>query len=409
MSFEENLKKYAKLLIRKGANVQEGEEVNLSIAVEHCEFAHLLVEECYAAGASRVVTNYYDDYSAHAFLEFGSADEHAKPGPTLAATDEWIGEKRPCRISITGGDPNAFADIDPSVFAVTSKAASPLVANARELTSTNKLSWLVASAADAGWAKAVFPDLTSEEGVAALWDLIFKITRVDLPDPIAAWDEHIATLKRRREYMNEQQFDRVHYWNEEGSDFVIGLPKNQSWASPGSITPGGRINLHNIPSEEIFCAPDRTRMDGVVVSTKPLVENGTVIENLRFTFADGVVTDVTADTGVEIVRELIATDEGSAHLGEFALVPHSTPISQSGVLFYMTLFDENASNHLALGSAYAHNVVGGTEMTPDERLAVGINTSAIHVDFMVGSATTNIDGIAADGSVTPLFRNGEWV
>ena len=278
----------------------------------------------------------------------------------------------------------------------------------RQATQSNKVSWLVVAAAGADWAKKVFPEVEAgEKQVDALWDAIFKATRMYEADPVATWHAHDALLTSKADELNAEQFDSLHY-TAPGTDLVIGLPENHNWEGAGSINARGERFIANMPTEEVFTAPDNRRIDGVVTSTKPLSYSGNTIENMTFTFKDGKVIDVKAEQGEEVLRKLLETDEGAKSLGEVALVPDSSPISQSGITFYNTLFDENASNHLALGSAYAFSLQGGTEMSEEELKAAGLNRSQTHVDFMIGSKEMNVDGIKKDGSIVPIFRNGEW-
>ncbi|WP_019724610.1 aminopeptidase, partial [Enterococcus mundtii] len=279
--------------------------------------------------------------------------------------------------------------------------------NLRKATQSNKVSWTVVAAAGKQWAAKVFPDLPEEEQVDALWDEIFKTTRIYESDPVIAWKNHDEKLATKAEELNKEQFTALHY-TAPGTDIVIGLPKNHLWEGAGSYNARDEKFMANMPTEEVFTAPDSHRVDGYISSTKPLSYAGTTITGMKFTFKDGKVVDFSAEQGQEVLAKLLDTDEGARRLGEVALVPDPSPISQSGIIFYNTLFDENASNHLALGSAYAFSVQGGTEMTDEELAAAGLNRSQTHVDFMVGSDKMDIDGIREDGSRVPIFRNGDW-
>lgn len=270
------------------------------------------------------------------------------------------------------------------------------------------VSWIVAAGAGKEWAALVFPELeNSEAQVDALWDQIFKTTRVYEEDPIKAWDDHEARLNEKASFLNQQQFDALHYTGP-GTDLTLGLPKNHVWESAGSYNEKGEKFIANMPTEEVFTAPDSRRADGVIAASKPLSYGGTVIDGMVFHFQEGKVTEVSAEEGEETLRQLVEDNEGSRSLGEVALVPHQSPISQSGIIFFNTLFDENASNHLALGQAYASSVEGGTKMSQEELNDAGLNRSNVHVDFMVGNAEMNIDGIKEDGTRVAIFRKGEW-
>ncbi|SMM23134.1 aminopeptidase PepS [Enterococcus faecium] len=263
------------------------------------------------------------------------------------------------------------------------------------------------AAAGKQWAAKVFPELPEEKQVEALWDQIFKTTRVYEEDPVLAWKKHDEKLAKKAEELNREQFSALHY-TAPGTDIIIGLPKNHLWEGAGSYNARGEKFMANMPTEEVFTAPDSHRVDGYISSTKPLSYAGTIISGMKFTFKDGKVIDFSAEQGEDVLAKLLDTDEGARRLGEVALVPDPSPISQSGIIFFNTLFDENASNHLALGSAYAFSVKGGTEMSDEELAEAGLNRSQTHVDFMVGSDKMDIDGIREDGSTVPIFRNGDW-
>ena len=270
------------------------------------------------------------------------------------------------------------------------------------------MSWLVAAGAAPAWAAVVFPDLaSSQEQVDALWEAIFKANRIYADDPIAAWDQHVETLDQKAKFLNDTQFDALHYTGP-GTDLILGLPKNHVWESAGSLNRKGEIFIANMPTEEVFTAPDFRRAEGYVSSSKPLAYGGTVIEGMKFTFKDGQILEVSAEKGEETLKRLVEENEGARGLGEVALVAHKTPISQSGITFFNTLFDENASNHLAIGQAYATSVQGGTDMSQEELAQAGLNRSIVHVDFMIGNERMDIDGIKADGTRVPIFRKGEW-
>jgi aminopeptidase len=273
---------------------------------------------------------------------------------------------------------------------------------------SNKVHWCVASAPIPAWAARVFPDEPAERQMPRLWDAIFSAVRADLEDPIGAWDAHVADLAKRRTRLDERQFDALRYTGP-GTELTVGLPKNHVWMGGGSRAEDGDVFIANMPTEEVFTLPHRGRAEGTVRATLPLSYAGTLIDDFSLTFRDGKVVDLKAAKGEETLRRLVETDEGSSRLGEIALVPHSSPISASGIMFFNTLFDENASCHLALGKAYPKCLDGGPDLSPEEFEAAGGNTSLAHVDFMIGSADLDVDGLAADGTATPLLRSGEWV
>ena len=408
-NFEENLQKYAKLLVSKGINVQKGHTIVINIDVEQAPFARLLTKEAYALGAEEVIVKWTDDIvTRETYLHTSEERMTNIPQYKVDESLDMI-EKKASRLSVRSADPDALNGVDGKKLAAVQKANNVAFDAQRIATQANKVSWTVAAAAGAKWAAKVFPDLaTEEEQVDALWNEIFKTCRVYEADPVAAWDAHEARLLSKADVLNAEQFDSLHYTAANGTDLTIGMPENHIWESAGSVNAQNEKFIANMPTEEVFTAPDFRRIDGVVKSTKPLSYAGNIIDGMTFRFENGQVTEVTAEKGEETIRRLVEENDGGRSLGEVALVPDPSPISQSGIVFFNTLFDENASNHLALGSAYASSVVGGTEMTQEELAAAGLNRSTTHVDFMIGSADMNIDGIRKDGFVMPIFRNGDW-
>ncbi|MEX1583607.1 aminopeptidase [Enterococcus sp. C41] len=407
-NFNENLKKYARLIAETGVNVQDNHTVVLQISVDQAPLARLITEEAYRLGAAEVIVQWSDETIQREFLSHAATDRIENvPQYKIDQTDDWIA-KGASRISVVSSNPDALAGVDAQRVAAFQAANGKALVNLRKATQANKVSWTVVAAASEGWAAKVFPELaTSEEQVDALWNEIFKTTRIYEENPVIAWDIHDKKLQEKAAELNEQQFTALHY-TASGTDLTIGLPKNHLWEGAGSYNARGEEFMANMPTEEVFTAPDSRRVDGYVSSTKPLSYAGTIISGMKFTFKDGKVVDFSAEQGEEALKNLLAIDEGAKHLGEVALVPDPSPISQSGLIFYNTLFDENASNHLAFGSAYAFNLQGGTEMSEEELAEAGLNRSQTHVDFMVGSDKMNIDGIKEDGTIVPVFRNGDW-
>ncbi|EOI23919.1 aminopeptidase [Enterococcus faecalis] len=407
-NFNENLKKYARLIAETGVNVQDNHTVVLQISVDQAPLARLITEEAYRLGAAEVIVQWSDETIQREFLAHAATDRIENvPQYKIDQTDDWIA-KGASRISVVSSNPDALAGVDAQRVAAFQAANGKALVNLRKATQANKVSWTVVAAASEGWAAKVFPELaTSEEQVDALWNEIFKTTRIYEENPDIAWDIHDKKLQEKAAELNEQQFTALHY-TAPGTDLTIGLPKNHLWEGAGSYNARGEEFMANMPTEEVFTAPDSRRVDGYVSSTKPLSYAGTIISGMKFTFKDGKVVDFSAEQGEEALKNLLAIDEGAKHLGEVALVPDPSPISQSGLIFYNTLFDENASNHLAFGSAYAFNLQGGTEMSEEELAEAGLNRSQTHVDFMVGSDKMNIDGIKEDGTIVPVFRNGDW-
>lgn len=405
--FEENLDKYAQLIVEVGINVQQSHTVVLQISVEQAPLARLITKKAYELKAAEVIVEWSDEEIQKEFLTNATFDRIQNfPQYKIQQANEWI-EKGASRISVISSDPQALADVDSQRVAAYQKAAGKGLVNLRKATQSNKVSWTVVAAAGENWAKRVFPELSTDEAVKTLWEEIFKTTRVDRKDPIAAWKEHDEALEKKADTLNQQQFAALHY-QAPGTDLTIGLPENHLWEGAGSFNSRGEKFIANMPTEEVFTAPDSQKVNGVIASTKPLSYAGTIISGMNFTFENGKVVDFSAEKGQDVLEQLLETDEGAKYLGEVALVPDPSPISQSGIIFFNTLFDENASNHLALGSAYAFNLQGGTEMDEQELKERGLNSSQTHVDFMVGSNQMSIDGIKKDGTVIPVFRNGDW-
>jgi aminopeptidase len=339
--------------------------------------------------------------------------QHA-PRDSFEEASNWLpnalleyGQQGDALISIRGNNPDLLNQQDPSLIALARKAASVKAAPFMDVLMRGGLNWLVISAPVASWAAKVFPDLAAAQQVPQLWEMIFDVCRLKQDDPIAVWEQHIAQLSARSDYLNHKAYAALKY-TAPGTDLTIGLPKGHIWKSARDTSSKGIEFVPNMPTEEIFTLPHKDRVSGVVAASKPLNYGGTLIEDFRLTFAEGRVVVVEAGAGAATLRKLIATDAGAARLGEVALVPDSSPIAQSGLLFYNTLFDENAASHLALGRAYQFTLAGGTTMSDAEFAQAGGNTSLIHVDFMIGAAVMNIDGLTENGAAEPVMRAGEW-
>lgn len=407
-NFKENLEKYAKLLVANGINVQPGHTVALGIDVEQAELAHLIVKEAYALGAAEVIVQWSDDVINRERFLHASMNRIEEVPAYKQAEMEYLLEKKASRLGVRSSDPGALNGVDPERLSASAKANGLAFKPMQVAIQANKVSWTVAAAAGKEWAKKVFPNAASdEEAVDLLWDQIFKTCRVYEEDPVAAWKAHEEHLGAKAKILNEEQFTTLHYTGP-GTDLTLGMPKNHHWESAGSLNAQGEYFIANMPTEEVFSAPDFRRADGYVSSTKPLSYNGNIIEGIKVTFKDGEIVDITAEKGDQVMKDLVFKNAGARGLGEVALVPDPSPISQSGITFFNTLFDENASNHLAIGAAYATSVVGGENFTEEELKEAGLNRSDVHVDFMIGSNQMNIDGIREDGSRVPIFRNGDW-
>ncbi|MGQ7342857.1 aminopeptidase [Streptococcus suis] len=407
-NFKENLAKYAKLLVSTGINVQPGHTVQLTIAVDQAELARLIVKEAYALGAAEVLVNWSDDVIARERLVNVDVERLEQVHPQRVTEMNYLLEHKSSRLVVLSDDPGAYDGVDPEKLSRSARAISQALNPMRQASQANKISWTLGAASGLEWAKKVFPNATSdEEAVDLLWDQIFKTCRIYEEDPIKAWEEHEARLVAKAKVLNDEQFVKL-YYTAPGTDLVLGMPKNHLWEAAGSINAQGEKFIANMPTEEVFTAPDYRVADGYVTSTKPLSYNGNIIEGIKVTFKDGEIVDVTAEKGDEVMKKLVFDNAGARGLGEVALVPDKSPISQSGVTFFNTLFDENASNHLAIGQAYAFSIEGGTEMSQEKLKEAGLNRSDVHVDFMIGSNKMNIDGIREDGTRVPIFRDGEW-
>jgi aminopeptidase len=310
-------------------------------------------------------------------------------------------------LHVISSDPDLLKGVSTQRLTNHQKAYGKAMSKYREMQMSDKFSWSIVAVPSKAWADKVFPNLPEEERVPALWEAIFRTVRLDQPDPIAAWQQHIENLTQKSDYLNAKRYKKLHY-KAPGTDLTIELPEGHLWVAAESINAQGNTFLANLPTEEVFTAPLKTGVNGTVSATKPLSYRGTIIDRFSLTFENGRIVDYKAEVGADVLKQLVELDEGSHYLGEVALVPHNSPISQSGILFYNTLFDENASNHLAIGNAYAFNLEGGKSMSQEELAQRGLNSSLAHEDFMVGSAEMDIFGITADGKEEPIFIKGNW-
>lgn len=408
LSFDEKLRNYARLAVRVGLGVKPGQRVLVQAPVETAKLARLVVREAYSAGASFVDVRWDDDDVQLARFELA-------PDGTFDTISRWrvdaeteTADAGGAVIAIRATNPNLLANVDAKRVSTYQKAWATYRQPYSAQVMTNRLNWNLISAPVADWAALMFPDASAEEAVEKQWDAIFAATRADLPDPVAAWEEHLAHLKGRREALNAKQYAALHFRGGE-TDLTVGLADNHLWGGGAADTTGGITFTANIPTEEVWTAPHRERVDGVVVSTKPLSYSGVLIDGIRIEFRDGRIVDASAKQGEAALKEMISTDEGSHRLGEVALVPHSSPISRSGLFFYNTLYDENAASHIAIGRAYRFNVAGGVDMTDEQFAQAGGNDSLTHVDWMIGSDQIDVDGITKDGNREPVMRGGEFV
>jgi aminopeptidase len=310
-------------------------------------------------------------------------------------------------LSIYANNPDALSGLDSERIGDMQKSHLQNYEEIGIQVSRNAINWCVVASAAPAWAKKIFPDMAEDEAQAKLWQAIFETTRATEPDPVAAWQEHIKNLRKRADYLQARKYDSLHYQSE-NTDFTLGLPRGHKWISAQSLAENGVVFTANMPTEEVFTLPDRHRAEGTVAATFPLSYGGSLIEDFSVTFENGRIVKVQAKKNEAILQKLVNTDEGSTRLGEVALVPASSPIARRGHLFYNTLFDENASCHIAIGRAYRFTLIGGEELNDEEFNAAGGNTSLNHVDFMIGSPQMDIDGITENGAVEPIMRKGEW-
>jgi aminopeptidase len=406
-NFKQNLEKYADLAVKVGVNVQKGQTLVVNASLDAAEFIRLVVKKAYEAGAKHVYVNWNDD-TVNRYKYDLAPDEAFTEFPEWKANEmETLAENGAAFMSVVSASPDLLKGVNPERISNFQKAAGQAMDKYRSYIQSDKVSWTVLAAPSEKWAAKVFPDAPADEQVDKLWEAIFKAVRADQADPVQAWKDHDQNLHEKVDYLNSKKYKKLHY-TAPGTDLTIEFPKGYMWVGAGSVSEKGVDFMANMPTEEVFTVPLKTGVNGTVSSTKPLSYGGNVIDNFKVTFKEGRIVEVQAEEGEDILKRLVDTDEGSHYLGEVALVPHQSPISQSNVLFYNTLFDENASNHLAIGSAYAFCVEGGKSMSKDQLEKAGLNNSITHVDFMIGSAEMDIDGITEDGTTEPVFRNGDW-
>lgn len=406
-----NDKKYAELIIKEALAVQKRENpiIWINANTENLPFARELTKMAYECGAAEVKVNINDEVLSRLNMEGMSEERLAHFGEyKLDERMDYI-KDGVAFISITGSDPDLFKGIDPKRLQIRNRASSKVMKPAMKYTMNDINSWTVVGYPTKAWAKNVFPDLDEDEAFERLKTEIFKTVRLDHEDPVAAWEDHLDKLAKRGEVLNNLQLKELHYKTDRGTDFKIGLPENHIWVGAESKDDRGYRFLPNLPTEEIFTAPDNRVAEGIVYATKPLNLSGSLVEDFWIRFEDGKAVEVGAKKGEDQLKELISRDEGACRLGEVALVSVKSPINTSGLIFYNTLFDENASCHLALGAAYPTCVEGGVDMNDEELKAHGINDSQIHDDFMIGDETLSIVGIDKDGKEHQIFKNGDFV
>jgi aminopeptidase len=403
------LNKYAELTIRAGLNLRAGQQLLITAPLEAVDLVRLITLHAYKAGALLVTTLYNDEQTALMRYQAGHAAAFdAAPNWLFNGMAEAFRDGNCARLAIIGEDPALLAAQDPEKIARANRARSTAYKPVIELITQFATNWCIISAATPSHARNMFPKLSQAEAMQKLWDAIFKCTRADLSDPVAAWEAHNTALHARVKMLNDKRYAALKY-NGPDTDLTIRLVDNHVWAGGASMAKNGIMCNPNIPTEEVFTMPHREGVDGVVKSTKPLSYQGTLIDGISVRFEKGKIVEGTATKGADVFKKMIATDDGAARLGEVALVPHSSPISASGLVFNETLYDENAASHIAVGQAYAQNMTGTSEMTAEQKLAAGMNTSLVHVDWMIGSGKLNVDGVTQDGNREALMRDGEFV
>ncbi|HDP5854820.1 aminopeptidase [Staphylococcus aureus] len=409
-NYKEKLQQYAELLVKVGMNVQPKQPVFIRSSVETLELTHLIVEEAYHCGASDVRVVYSDPTLKRLKFENESVEHfanHEIKSYDVEARMDYV-KRGAANLALISEDPDLMDGIDSQKLQAFQQQNARAFKGYMESVQKNQFPWVVAAFPSKAWAKRVYPELSVEEAYIKFIDEVFDIVRIDGNDPVENWRQHIANLSVYAQKLQKKNYHALHYVSE-GTDLTVGLAKNHIWEDATSYVNGKeQAFIANIPTEEVFTAPDRNRVDGYVTNKLPLSYNGTIIDQFKLMFKDGEIIDFSAEKGEAVLKDLINTDEGSRRLGEVALVPDDSPISNRNTIFYNTLFDENAACHLAIGSAYAFNIQGGTEMTVEEKIASGLNDSNVHVDFMIGSSDLTIYGIFEDGSKELVFENGNW-
>lgn len=406
---KEQLKKYARLVVETGVNLKENQILVVNAPIECAAFTHEIASAAYAAGARDVVVSWNDEILSK--IRFNAAPEEVFDEFPEWKKTMYIGYAREgaAFVSIAASDPELLRDVKADRISRAQKASSTALKEYRERMMSNQNPWCVVSIPTKAWAQKVFPQENEAAAVDRLWAAILQTVRIDASnDPVASWKAHQEKLKKSKDFMNACNFQYLIYKNSLGTNLTIELPKGHIWLSGAEYTPDGREFIANMPTEEVFTMPKKNGVNGKVVSSKPLNFHGNLIENFTLTFEDGKVIEYDAEKGKEILQKLLETDEGAGYLGEVALVPHDSPISNLNILFYNTLFDENASCHLALGKAYPTCIRGGEKMSKEERAKAGVNDSLIHEDFMIGTKDLQIIGVKQNGEEITVFKNGNF-
>lgn len=400
------LKKYASLVYKVGVNLQNGQGLEIACPVELYKIAEIFTETAYESGAGIVNVRWLDQKTDKLKYLHADVDLLQKIPKWQVLSKEYLIDNDFCYVAIDADDPNAFSSVPSQRLGAYVKAKSKAFKKFSDGVMANAIRWCVVSVPSKNWAKLVFPKEKNPE--KRLFSEIVKTMRLDCADPVAEWEKHVNTLEKRATYLNDKRFCALHFKSGNGTDLTVGLCDDHVWLSAREKARDGVYFVANMPTEEVFTAPHNKRINGVVKSALPLCYNGNKIEDFTLTFKDGKIIDFTAEKGYSTLKELIATDEGTLSLGEVALIGKNSPIAKSGILFYNTLFDENASCHLAIGKSYPTNVKNGENLTEEELEKKGANDSHEHVDFMIGTKDLSVTGIAQNGEETVIFSDGEW-
>ena len=405
--FQQKLDRLAEVAVRSGLGLAQGQELVMTASVEALPLARLITKHAYKAGASLVTVLFTDEESTLLRYRYGADATFDKAAGWLYDGMAAAYKSGAARLAITGGNPSLLSKEDPEKVGRANRAMSKAYRPALELITRHDINWTIVSAATPAWAAAVFPDVPADQALGRLWDAIFAASRADQSDPVAAWKTHDEKLHMWASRMNTKRFAALHFKGP-GTDLKVGLADDHLWLGGGTTAGNGNYCIPNMPTEEVFTTPHKDRVDGTVTSTKPLSHQGTLIEKIQVRFEGGKIVEAHAAKGEQVLQRMIETDEGARRLGEVSLVPASSPIAASGLLFLNTLFDENAACHIALGQAYSTCLKDGDKLTPEQLAAKGANDSLIHVDWMIGSEKIDVDGITAAGKAEPVMRLGEW-
>ena len=404
---KELLQNYAKLLAKTGLNVQEGQKVFVQAALDQPDFVTMVVEECYKAGASEVYVEWSHQPVEKLSSKYRTFESLSQMSPWVKAKWEFKAQNYACRLWIESEDPDGMNGVDQEKMSKVRQALYPQVKPYR-LALENKHQWCIAAVPGKAWAKKVFPALSEDEAMEKMWEVILKASRADGDDPVQAWAQHNANLSARCAYLNNLGLKYLEYKSENGTDLTVELLEDGIFAGGNEKTLQGGVFNPNIPTEEVFTSPKAGAAEGIVYSSKPLSYMGELIENFSLRFENGKVVEAKAEKGEELLKKMVSMDDGAGKLGECALIPYESPINKTGVLFYNTLFDENASCHFAVGHGFNECLKGFENYTDEECKARGINDSMIHVDFMIGTRDMSIVGVTKDGKRVPIFENGTW-